>query len=396
MATNTSPPPLEGLRQQNVREGLGLPSLDRLVVRESTIVPAEVTAPIVLEELAEENLTGNNNVAITIPLAVTQETIVENTRDSREPARSNVFVPLDAMTNSLPENATPELRQALMDLGTLIESQNNPLYRRTETQSHTTAEALKATPTPPPLTEVKVIEQAAPTNNPAVPKLEVVPKDVYRSFTVLASWGVPEYPTIFPYSIGNLLPKSRFPKSVDTLTKKKGYYIVPWNNSFYYYKISDDFIQRSEHIFEFTIKPPTNREGFVIINKELYYVTLEDLKRGIVRKVRKLDIKSGATYADLYHLGNNRPDTSKSTSTSADTVGPGTNVDSTEGAPANIVLRPLTSAELAKAGLVVGANETDGMDLAKAANMAFEEQIESLHSFVSEEEGEEWEVSETP
>lgn len=92
----------------------------------------------------------------------------------------------------------------------------------------------------------------------------------------------------------------------DKLAKKPNKYIVPFNGFFYYINLpfvaqsNSSFAPRGNHLFTFT--PPDNvrLEGFVVIEKDYYYVTLKDLQRGIVRKSRLLTTKkAGLTYEEL-------------------------------------------------------------------------------------------------
>ena len=76
--------------------------------------------------------------------------------------------------------------------------------------------------------------------------------------------------------------------SNDTLLKKSGYFIVPFMGKFFYKKIfiSNEF----PHFWRFD---PNNIciEGLVVIDKRCYFVTLEDLDRGLIRKSREVPLK---------------------------------------------------------------------------------------------------------
>lgn len=262
-------------------------------------------------------------------------------------------------------------------------------------------------------------------------------------------------PIVYPLT-GNA--KKKVPSSSDNLIRKTGYHIVPFNGKFYYYK-HGNLVKRSEFIYEFSDKRSASlREGFVVIDKVVYYVTLEDLKRGIVRTSRKLELKRGTlTYHDFL-TGNifpaNRAGVRSAQPSSSSSTVPGTGINSsvgtsltevlTEGAKLGALFGPGTGTHVAASTTIhalseilaggnpsrVGAGGTPGngtgsgtstlpnstgadsvgqtastdvqgfspspeLDELEAANLAFQNQVGSLLDLVSEEEGSEWEVSQT-
>jgi hypothetical protein len=79
-------------------------------------------------------------------------------------------------------------------------------------------------------------------------------------------------------------------------------YIVPFNGKFYSYPLMLVDHPTSPDLYKMQAPLPNIlREGMVVVNSEVFFVKLEDLKRGIVRKSRKLPIppKRTITYKDF-------------------------------------------------------------------------------------------------
>lgn len=88
----------------------------------------------------------------------------------------------------------------------------------------------------------------------------------------------------------------------NTLIRANRKYIIPFGGKFYTYPMTVVEHPTSANLFK--IVPPVPnilREGMVVVDTEIYFVKIEDLKRGIVRKSRKLPIppKRTITYTDF-------------------------------------------------------------------------------------------------
>ena len=217
----------------------------------------------------------------------------------------------------------------------------------------------------------------------------------------------------------------------ETFTRKTGYYIVLANEVFNYFKIEIP-TEYGGHLFKFTKAPPVLREGFVVISKDIYFVTIQDLKRGLVRRSRKLNLRHGTiTYQDFLtgnlgvtpkkqlikedingvstseskvqggpgdHTGNSSSENGKTGQEAAGAAG--TDSSKVSDIPvSNIPVADILAAGNAKNNPTVRRSNTPGMDESEVINLAFKEQVLSLLDIVSEKEGnswQEWEVEEAP
>jgi hypothetical protein len=103
-------------------------------------------------------------------------------------------------------------------------------------------------------------------------------------------------------SFETIIPLPKGAAGTPTLVRASKKYIVPFNGKFYSYPMvlvdhptSRDLLKIQAPI------PNILREGMVVVGGEVLFVKLEDLKRGIVRKSRKLPIppKRTITYKDF-------------------------------------------------------------------------------------------------
>lgn len=183
------------------------------------------------------------------------------------------------------------------------------------------------------------------------------------------------------FLFNSILRKIKKPKvapSSATLSKKKGCYIVPWLNKFYYHKIQP--VQEvNNFLYKFSVRPDTLKEGLVCINKDLYYVTYKDLIRGVIRKSRKVEIKSGSTYADLLTLNSTRVESKQTASRIR------TRKTSEKAKQSSPEVRVLTENERGLVGQF-------GLEICKSVDLAHAEQERTLLYSLSEEE-EDWEIS---
>jgi hypothetical protein len=175
------------------------------------------------------------------------------------------------------------------------------------------------------------------------------------------------------------------------LSKKSGYYIVPYLGKFYYIPYKG-ITSLNEHLFKMPIqRPAVLREGIVVLESVPYYVTYDDLARGIVRKARKLTLKRGPiSYVDF--ISGNYSPAVKTAGADPDTQQP------EEGAPTSVSAETFVD-KTSKSNHLAGL--TDNFDVAEseAADMAFHKQIGSLLDSTYSKEGNgwgEWEIAEDP
>lgn len=202
------------------------------------------------------------------------------------------------------------------------------------------------------------------------------------------------------------------------LVRKSGYYIVLANDVFNYFKIGD-ILPHNDYFYKISSKkPPVLREGFVVVEGELHYVTIKDLMNGIVRKSRKLELKRGTlTYDDFINgtiypapaktsISKSKPDAGSAGGSetqpagnpplSGSTGGGGEEKTSAEGGRvSNISVKDILSSTKNRKHKPV--SEDAELAELEGADLAFEEQIRSLYDSISEKEGtggEEWEIEE--
>lgn len=102
--------------------------------------------------------------------------------------------------------------------------------------------------------------------------------------------------------VEDIIPLSKSVTTSSTLVRNSKKYIVPFNNQFYMYPLMLEAHPTSKDMFKMVHPiPDILREGMVVVDSEIYYVKLEDLRRGIVRKSRRLPIptKRTITYKDF-------------------------------------------------------------------------------------------------
>lgn len=177
------------------------------------------------------------------------------------------------------------------------------------------------------------------------------------------------------------------------LKKKQGYYIVPYNGAFYYYKISSP-VQLNPYLYAFSFpKHKTAREGFVIIGSDTYHVTYGDLSRNLIRVSRKLNIvRTGLTFDDFvsgsYKL-------KRSPSKRSSPVAPSDNPSITgknSSIPADQLKGLISDASIQD---LRTSNPTELEEL-EAANLLSRHQESELLYNLAEEEDEGWESCEVP
>ncbi len=165
-----------------------------------------------------------------------------------------------------------------------------------------------------------------------------------------------------------------------TLLRKSGYLVILRNEEFNYYRCLVE--PSGEYLFRMKEPAPIFSEGVYILDKEIYFVTEQDLRRGLVRKARKLTLKRLAiTYADI--TTNNVFPAPKS---GTNTARSGTSAIS--GIPA------ATPGTIQDPDNVGSVSASDLAEL-QAIDLAFNEQVRELLGASSQEEVE-WEASENP
>lgn len=106
----------------------------------------------------------------------------------------------------------------------------------------------------------------------------------------------------FKVPVEVVIPLGPPASATQTLVRNTKRYIVPFNGQFFSYPMLLLPHPTSESLFSIVQPvPDILREGLVFVGGEAYYVKLEDLRRGIVRKSRRLSIppKRTITYQDF-------------------------------------------------------------------------------------------------
>lgn len=187
-----------------------------------------------------------------------------------------------------------------------------------------------------------------------------------------------------------------------TLQRKKGFFIVPAEGVFHYFKIGD-IHPKGEHLFEIVGKrPPILREGLVVIDKDVFFVTVDDIQRSVIRKSRKLRLKRGTITYDDFLTGNSCVTTSTNPSTkensgedsgSTSAKQTGTKPDPKLGE----VISNNDIADILKGNVKRGTDKVAKLDESEVIDMAFHQQIRALLSPDHAQTGsgwEEWEITE--
>jgi hypothetical protein len=164
-------------------------------------------------------------------------------------------------------------------------------------------------------------------------------------------------------------PPSIIPKlTIDDFKIKNNYYVVTDGKVFNYYSIKVEPASESALFFRFEKAPPVILEGIAIINKKVYKVPLQDLLRRIVRKSREVDLRK--------EDGKQETSIGTSDSISADEV-----IDT-----------PVAGAKTVQRKNERGADREAEVEVGKAADSAWKDQVRALLVTLSEEEGEDWEI----
>jgi hypothetical protein len=160
-----------------------------------------------------------------------------------------------------------------------------------------------------------------------------------------------------------------------TLEIRKNYYVIPDGEQFHYFPIKVLDEKTSRDIFRLEKTPPVIIEGIAILDNKLYHVSVKDLMRGVIRKSKEIKpanrvTENGSSTNSSHNSGTTDPSTEASTGSIRGTDG--TNLRSND---------------------EQGSLSASEMEVNRAANLAWSEQIDSLLSFISEKEGGQWEVT---
>lgn len=191
------------------------------------------------------------------------------------------------------------------------------------------------------------------------------------------------------------LVDTRFPASTPSkkspdFIRKSGFFITPWAGNFYYYKVT--VAEGGNGLLRMVANvPPVLREGFYCEARVVYFVPLQDLRRGVIRKSRRVILSNRAlTYLDFVNA----------TNSSADTCSPVAPTSSADAAPASLTLG--VAPAIADPSILAGVRTApapghvsfgDSAQLTEElgrASLAYQEQVSSLLN--SEGEEEEWEA----
>lgn len=159
--------------------------------------------------------------------------------------------------------------------------------------------------------------------------------------------------------------------SMRTFEIKSSYYVVTDGTIFNYYNIATHPDEDSSPLIRFKKSPPILLEGVAIVNKKVYHVSTDDLLRRVIRKSKEI-------IQEATNAGTNRSSSSKSKSS-------GDSIASITSNPVQLTDQP---------GIVA---ETE-MEIAKASDLTWENQIGALLHHLSAEEGYgvEWETADDP
>jgi hypothetical protein len=151
---------------------------------------------------------------------------------------------------------------------------------------------------------------------------------------------------------------------------KNNYYVVSNGEVFNYYPIK--VVERADGpIISFEKTPPVILEGLAIVGKKVYKVTVDDLLRRIIRKSREVNLE----------------------------VENGSNANQSEPATpvAEVIESPVAGNKTVQRTDERGLSREAEVEIGKAADAAWTNQIRALLVALSEEEGseEEWEITNT-
>jgi len=197
-----------------------------------------------------------------------------------------------------------------------------------------------------------------------------IPKNISVTQKDLIDYGyeIPSYET----GIQIIAPKgSTAYGEVDSkLARRSSRYIVPYQGKFYYYKMGTP-ARMNDNIWRANFPPGIVREGFVVIDRELYYVTLGDLKRGVIRSIRHVPAKKTTlTYDDFCNNDYRTKERTKTAKQDAEEV----------------QAKPNTSKDIGDRN-IQGFDQVTGVGDDSEADLVYKEQELTLLHTLLEEEG---------
>lgn len=181
--------------------------------------------------------------------------------------------------------------------------------------------------------------------------------------------------------------------SKQVFVKRAGYYIVPLDGEFFYYPCKVYPLAHKEASFYRMVSlPGTLLEGFVVVDKSVFYVTFKDLQKGVVRVSRKVDIfQAQAKYKDF--VDGTAFQNPRAVTAELHPVNGGVQAQE-GGAPNQIVDLGAQAVRGDSVNRSVGGSDSMAEE-AQFADMALQEQISALLDYEDPEEGQ-WEVSFDP
>jgi hypothetical protein len=157
----------------------------------------------------------------------------------------------------------------------------------------------QADSTIPILESPSLIETSSTTTQPVINLIAGIDENLLAQHCEVESG----YTTTFLITVKKSAGYSR---NKNLLVRSTGKYIIPNEGQFYYYPIAQP-VPNGDHLFKLPTPPRVHRAGFVSIDGCIYYVTLEDLKRRLVRKSRIVPLKKQTIPYDDFANNNFKP-----------------------------------------------------------------------------------------
>jgi hypothetical protein len=175
-------------------------------------------------------------------------------------------------------------------------------------------------------------------------------------------------------------------KSSKLLSLKNSTFVVPLMGWHHYYNVEIDVERSSEHLLRFSKRPPVLVDGYVIFDKHVYQVSVQDIHRGVIRKSKQVTLRrtrdaNGIPYTHLV----NRNDPSRTNPISG-------NADGRDAAEGSKGSRGSASSGVRQDSDQRRLSHDPGLEDDAVIDATWQEQVGSLLHSLSEEEGGEWEI----
>lgn len=184
----------------------------------------------------------------------------------------------------------------------------------------------------------------------------------------------------------------------DVFSRRQNSYCTMYAGRFWTYVVKME--ESGQHLLKLITSPPILREGFVCFDKQVYFVTLDDLRRGIVRKSRHLslaprrltydDFINGTAASSAYRATQDRLARNNRTA-----AGTGASEDPSTGSANRSGGSSVLISNAGNPSDSGGFIEALGDDEPELVDRAFQEQIHALLSTEGPQEWD-WEVQEVP